>query len=224
MNTQQEHRSFDQPERDWLHQLRRRRAVWLGISFFVLVVTVVGLSQFFSVPDPEAEGPPGTGAIFVLHGRNAGGAAAQVLVSALTREGGLLPSEATRFSDELEDDEEVSGGPVENAETGPGDAPFLRRKTLTSSQVTELASRYFLEGDVLRALRLAWCLSRFDPGAIDSVSGRVGLYQHDLTFWQDHAQLAGFRGYDPFDPEASTAVAAYLVYEGEGWQTWNCPT
>lgn len=217
-------RTFDQPERDWLHQLRRRRVIWLSISFFVLVVTVLGLINLFSRRQPPTT-PPTEQPAFVLHGRNAGGAAAQLLVSKLS------PTADSPLIDDLGAIDDLSPeNPEEDElqaaaeESGPQDAPFLRRKTLTSADVMEIASRYFLGDDAVRALRLAWCLSRFDPQAIDPLTGRVGLFQHDPAFWPDHAQLAGFRGYDPFDPVANAAVAAYLVYEGEGWQTWDCST
>lgn len=217
-------RTFDQPERDWLQQLRRRRAIWFTISFFVLVVTILGLFNLFSRRQPQPA-PPRESLAFVVHGHSAGGAAAQLLVSALS------PYTDAGFADNpelpadlLPEEPEIDGSLAAGLETGPGDAPFLRRKTLTAADIMTIASRYFLQDDVVRALRLAWCLSRFDPGTINPVNGRVGLFQHHPAFWPDQAQLAGFRGYDPFDPVANTAVAAYLVYEGEGWQTWTCPT
>ena len=217
-------RTFDQPERDWLQQLRRRRVIWLSVSFFVLVVTVLGLVNLFSRRQPSVASPTEQPA-FVLHGRNAGGAAAQLLISNLSPAADSpLIDELGTTADLFPEDLDVGELPTAAAESGPQDAPFLRRKTLTSADVMEIASRYFLDDDAVRALRLAWCLSRFDPQAIDPLSGRVGLFQHDPAFWPDHAQLAGFRGYDPFDPVANAAVAAYLVYEGEGWQTWDCPT
>ncbi len=216
-------RTFDQPERDWLQQLRRRRVIWLSISLVVLVLTVLGLFNLFSRRRP-APPPPREPVIFGLHGRSAGGAAGQMLVSALTGGPDLVLVEPALASNPLSEPAETGGLSRPRSETGPGDAPYLRRKTLTSAEITDLASRYFLDSDVVRALRLAWCLSGFDPQAIDPRTGRVGLFQHDPVFWPDHAQLAGFRGYDPFDPVANTAVAAYLIYEGEGWQTWDCLT
>lgn len=217
-------RTFDQPEREWLQQLRRRRAIWLSISFVVLVLTVLGLFNLLSRRRPPPE-PPREGVAFVLHGRSAGGAAGQLLVSALSpgREAASI-DDLNQAADPLFQDAGIGGSYLPGLETGPADAPYLRRKTLTSADVVEIASRYFLDEDVVRALRLAWCLSGFDPRAIDPLTGRMGLFQHDPAFWPDHAQLAGFRGYEPFDPVANTAVAAYLVYEGEGWQTWDCPT
>jgi len=216
-------RAFDQPERDWLQQLRRRRAIWLSISFFVLVVTVLGLVNLFSRRQPQ-EAPPRERLTFVFHGRSAGGAAAQMLVSDLSPEPDALAARLDPAADLISEDLEVGELITAPVETGPQDAPFLRRKTLTSAEVMAITSKYFLGDDTVRALRLAWCLSGFDPQAIDPLNGRVGLFQHDPSFWPDQAHLAGFRGYDPFDPVANTAVAAYLVYEGEGWQTWNCPT
>ena len=155
-------RAYNQPERDWLQQLRRRRVIWFSISFFVLVVTVLGLFNLLSQPEPQQLGP-GEGTAFILHGRNAGGAAAQVLVSALTRQAPLSDEVSTEVSDLLPEDLENVGSFGAILESGPSDAPFLRRKTLTSAEVMTITSRYFLEGDALQALRLAWCLSRFDP-------------------------------------------------------------
>ena len=216
-------RGFDQPERDWLHQLRRRRAVWISISFFVLVVTVLGLVNLFSRRQPQPA-PPARELAFVLHGRGAGGAGAQLLISALApARDEVAVDPLAQVGDLFPEGFEAGSSLNPGAERGPQDAPFLRRKTLTSADVMSIASRYFLEHDVIRALRLAWCLSGFDPQAIDPLTGRMGLFQHDPSFWPDHAQLAGFRGYDISDPEANTAVAAYLVYEGGGWQAWDCP-
>lgn len=225
MITPSQNRRFDQPERDWLHQLRRRRAIWVSISFVVLAVTVIAFLSLFSSPETDLSPETEAVATPIPHGRNAGGAAAQLLVSSLSPEEipgpvGSPDEVVAVFPGELE-----FGGALGPApESGPSDAPFLRRRTLTSADIMAIASRYFLEEDVLRAVRLSWCLSRFDPGVVAPLSGHLGLFQHDPSFWPDYAQLAGFRGYDPFDPVANTAVAAYLVYEGAGWQTWECPT
>ena len=223
MNPPPQNRPFDQPERDWLHQLRRRRTIWASVSFVAVAVTGVLLFNLFAEPEPDPALPAQPVGALIPHGRNAGGAAAQLVVLSLSSED--LPEPTGQSEDEIgvPAEEEFGAGIPEGTETGPSDAPFLRRRTLTSADIHTIASRYFLEEDVLRAVRLAWCLSRFDPGTIDPTTGHVGLFRHDPDFWPDHAQLAGFRGYDPFDPVASTAVAAYLVYEGAGWQTWDCP-
>ncbi len=216
-------RIYDQPERDWLQQVRRRRTIWVSISFFVIAVTVIGFLNFFAQPESDQAFPTETEIPFIPHGRNAGGAAAQLLVSSLSPElSATPPAVRDEATSPFPEEQEIGGLFGAVLESGPSDAPFLRRKTLTSADVVTIASRYFLEEDVLRAIRLAWCLSRFNPQAIDPLTGHRGLFQHDPFFWPDHAQLAGFRGYEPFDPIANTAVAAYLVYEGSGWQTWDC--
>lgn len=224
MNPPSENRRFDQPERDWLQQLRRRRAIWATVSFIAVAVAGIIVYTLFSEPEADPSFPAQPVGALIPHGRAAGGAAAQLMVLSLAPEDLPEPAETgEREAEEPPGEEEFGAGIPEGSETGPSDAPFLRRRTLTSDDVHTIASQYFLDEDVLRAVRLAWCLSRFDPGAIDPVSDHVGLFQHDPSFWPDHAQLAGFRGYDPFDPVASAAVAAYLVYEGAGWQTWDCP-
>ncbi len=224
MKTPSPQRLLDQPERDWLQQLRRGRAIWGSVSFVVLAGTVIAFLSLFSSPETDLSTQTEAGAAPILHGRNAGGAAAQLLISSLSPAGIAGPLGAPEEIIAVSPGELEFGGAVgAGAESGPWDAPFLRRKTLTSADVVAFAARYFLEEDVLRAVRLAWCLSRFDPGVVDPLTGHMGLFQHHPSFWPDYAQLAGFRGYDPFDPVANTAVAAYLVYEGAGWQTWDCP-
>lgn len=94
---------------------------------------------------------------------------------------------------------------------------------LDSVEVRGLVQRYFASGDVNRAVRLAWCVSRFDVDAISPSSGAAGLFQIDPSQWSDLVSAAGLSAKsDILDPEASTAVAAYIVYQGDGWTYWSC--
>ncbi len=93
---------------------------------------------------------------------------------------------------------------------------------LSEVEVRALASLYFEPQDVNRAVRIAWCESRFDPNAVDARTGGVGLYNHLPRYWDERATNAGFPGIDATDPEASTAAAAWEVYHGGGWDIFNC--
>lgn len=93
---------------------------------------------------------------------------------------------------------------------------------LSEVEVRALAELYFEPQDVNRAVRIAWCESRFDPNATDLRTGGVGLFNHLPRYWDERADNAGFSGADPTDPKASTAAAAWEVYNGAGWEIFNC--
>lgn len=93
---------------------------------------------------------------------------------------------------------------------------------LSEVQVRALVSEYFKAEDVNTAVRIAWCESRFDPEAVNLRTGAVGLFQHLPQYWEDRAKSAGFPGADATDPRASTAAAAWAVYDGAGWDIFGC--
>ena len=93
---------------------------------------------------------------------------------------------------------------------------------LSQVQVRALVSEYFAVEDVNQAVRVAWCESRFDPKSTNLRTGAVGLFQHLPRYWDERAESAGFPNADPTDPEASTAAAAWAVYNGGGWDTVAC--
>ncbi len=86
----------------------------------------------------------------------------------------------------------------------------------------ELVAQHFEPDDVNRAVRVAWCESRFDPSFTNLRTGAVGLFQHLPRYWEERAESAGYPGADPTDPVASTAAAAWAVYNGGGWDTFAC--
>lgn len=137
------------------------------------------------------------------------------------------------------------------ASTDPGDAPTLDASTQTADdvdastedeqedaaagtiaspasgwlsevEVRALINLYFDDVDVNRAIRVAWCESRFDPEASDLRTGAVGLFKHLPRYWEERAANAGFPGAPPTDPEASVAAAAWEVYQGGGWDVFTC--
>jgi hypothetical protein len=89
-------------------------------------------------------------------------------------------------------------------------------------QVRALVSEHFAAEDVNKAVRVAWCESRFNPSSTNLRTGAVGLFQHLPKYWEERAESAGFPDADPTDPEASTAAAAWAVYNGGGWDTFAC--
>lgn len=93
---------------------------------------------------------------------------------------------------------------------------------LSEVQVRSLVSEYFKVEDVNTAVRIAWCESRFDPEAVNLRTGAVGLFQHLPQYWEERAESAGFPGADATDPRASTAAAAWAVYDGAGWDIFGC--
>jgi hypothetical protein len=93
---------------------------------------------------------------------------------------------------------------------------------LSQVQVRALVAEYFAAEDVNRAVRVAWCESRFDPASTNLRTGAVGLFQHLPRYWEERAQNAGFPNAEPTDPEASTAAAAWAVYDGGGWDVFAC--
>ena len=83
-----------------------------------------------------------------------------------------------------------------------------------------LVSRYFAAADVDKALRVIYCESRNLPTAKNPNSSASGLWQHLGRYWSSRSAAAGIPGASIWDPEASTIVAAYLVYQDTGWGHW----
>ncbi len=104
----------------------------------------------------------------------------------------------------------------------PGTIVSAASGWLSQVEVRALVSLYFEEEDVNRAIRVAWCESRFDPSAVDLNTGASGLFKHLPRYWEERAANAGFAGAQPTDPEASVAAAAWAVYQGGGWDVFGC--
>jgi hypothetical protein len=123
--------------------------------------------------------------------------------------------------DETTDDETEQD--AENAEEAtPRTTSSSTSGWLSEVEVRALVEFYFEPQDVNQAVRIAWCESRFDPNATDLRTGGVGLFNHLPRYWDERADNAGFPGADPTDPKASTAAAAWEVYNGAGWEIFNC--
>lgn len=74
--------------------------------------------------------------------------------------------------------------------------------------------------DPEQLLRVAYCESRFNPGAYNA-SGASGLFQFMPRTWAVNSVRAGYAGASPFDPVASANVAAWMFARGQAYQ-WVC--
>jgi hypothetical protein len=124
-----------------------------------------------------------------------------------------LASESSSPADGEEAEEEnTSSGTVVDPDTG----------WLSEVEVRAMISLYFDPVDVNKAVRVAWCESRFDPESTNLRTGGIGIFQHLPQYWEERAEEAGFAGAEPTDPEASIAAAAWAVYQGGGWDVFAC--
>ena len=74
--------------------------------------------------------------------------------------------------------------------------------------------------DAGQLLRVAYCESRYNPGAYNA-SGASGLFQFLPSTWAANSVRAGFAGASPFDPVAAANVAAWMFARGQAYQ-WVC--
>lgn len=111
---------------------------------------------------------------------------------------------------------------TETEETTDGTIASPVSGWLSEVEVRSLVEKYFEPTDVNKAVRIAWCESRFDPNAVDMQTGSVGLFGHLPRYWEERAGNAGFPGIPATDPEASTAAAAWEIYNGAGWEIFSC--
>lgn len=119
----------------------------------------------------------------------------------------------------------VDSTPTTLAEAAPASSnlsSLQRSSYLTEREVRQLVAKYFDADDVDRAVRVAWCESSFNAASIGVTDGGGGLFHLDPGTWADLSAAAGRGGTDVFDPESNVAVAAWVVYFGEGWATFGC--
>ena len=194
-------------------------AGWVAVS----LLAVAGFAAFTA---PEAPAAPEVAPIGSDLGRNAGA------VSALSFTYLVDPGDAPATTVDL--DAVVQEAILRRAgSTTTTVAPssqdtkdgrtFIRSDFMTESSVRGLVAEYFDPSDVNRAVRLAWCLSSFNPQNVNPSNGNAGLFQHPRSEWDRWAAEAGIPGADIFDPEANVEVAAWLLYEVPGgWTHWEC--
>jgi hypothetical protein len=199
--------------------MRSRRLSFVAGWAAVALLAVAGFAAF-GTPDrspDEIQAEAAAASIGHTAGAYAGlnfalvgadGETAAVAVAAETQ------TESTKPAAEEDEDASDESAPVT---TEPSTSGWL-----SEVEVRALVEIFFEPQDVNQAVRIAWCESRFHPNANDLRTGGVGLFNHLPRYWDERADNAGFSGADPTDPEASTAAAAWEVYNGAGWEIFNC--
>jgi soluble lytic murein transglycosylase-like protein len=70
-------------------------------------------------------------------------------------------------------------------------------------------------------LRVAWCESKFDPGAYNRSSGASGVFQFIPHTWAWASAAVGQAQASPFDAAANVEAAAWLM-KTQGPRHWTC--
>lgn len=201
--------------------MRSRRLSFVAGWVALALLAVVGFAAF-GTPDSSDDGSQAEAAAASI-GHTAG-AYAGLTFALLGNDSQSSPIVASAVEDESDGLDEAEAAEAEAApESDPeGTIATPTAGWLSQVEVRALVSRYFEPTDVNMAVRIAWCESRFDPAATDLRTGGVGLFNHLPQYWAERAANAGFPGAEATDPEASTAAAAWEVYNGGGWEIFNC--
>lgn len=214
--------------------MRSRRLSFVAGWAAVALLAVAGFAAFGTPDDSDQDPAPETAAASIGHtagayaglsfALNGGGETDAVAVTdpsedeAATGEAAdsagtdTTTAGAESAEEETSDEEDPSFGTIASPASG----------WLSEVEVRELVEEYFEPTDVNRAVRIAWCESRFDPNAVDLKTGAVGLFGHLPRYWDDRASNAGFADVPATDAEANTAAAAWEVYDGAGWEIFSC--
>ncbi len=182
--------------------MRVRRYLLLAVSLTISLLAVAGFAAF------SADTPVATTS--ATGGGSAAGFAAGGFMIGVGRPVETAPTTTTTIA------------VTETQSTAPSGA-IQRSSYLTEREVRRMVALYFDPTDVDRAVRIAWCESTFNAASVDVRNGGSGLFHHPAAGWADLASAAGWRGADPFDPEANVAVAAHIVYQTEAsWGAFSC--
>ena len=85
--------------------------------------------------------------------------------------------------------------------------------------IRDAAGRWGLDPNQM--LRVAWCESKFDPGAYNRSSGASGVFQFIPRTWAWASAAVGQAQASPFDPAANVEAAAWLM-KTQGPRHWTC--
>jgi len=197
--------------------MRLRRLSFVAGWAAVALLAMAGFAAF-DTPDPTVDELETEAAAASLG--HTTGAYAGLTFALLAGEPAELSATAQSEAEDAEQASDLSDSSM--AEPSTGSMVSETSGWLSQVQVRALVSRYFAAEDVNKAVRVAWCESRFDPNSTNLRTGAVGLFQHLPQYWEERASEAGFPGAQPTDPVASTAAAAWAVYDGGGWDTFAC--
>jgi hypothetical protein len=201
--------------------MRSRRLSFVAGWAAVALLAIAGFAAF-GTPDADPDGLQAEAAAASI-GHTAG-AYAGLTFAQLGSDGDGAVIVATAVGDGSEESTEDPAATTEDTEPAEGSATVATPTSgwLSQVEVRALVTAYFEPTDVNRAVRIAWCQSRFDPNHTDLSTGGVGLFTHLPRYWEERTANAGLLGAEPTDPEASTAAAAWEVYNGAGWEVFNC--
>lgn len=204
--------------------MRSRRLSFVAGWAALALIAVAGLAAFGTTDNDPDQVQAEAAANSVGHTAGAYAGLNFVLVGA---EGATAAVAMTTVPDEEADNEVASTQSAESTDSSDdqsaaGTIVSPSSGWLSEVEVRALVELYFEPQDVNRAVRIAWCESRFDPNATDLKTGGVGLFSHLPRYWDERASNAGFPGIEATDPQASTAAAAWEVYNGAGWEVFSC--
>lgn len=200
-----------------------RRSRRLSFAVGWAAVAVLAIAGFAAFGTPEATPDELAAEASAASIGHTAGAYAGLAFSRLDADGDSTVIVATAAESEEPTEEELTET-VDAIDTSEATGTIASPESgwLSEVEVRALVTKYFEPADVNQAVRIAWCESRFDPNANDLRTGGVGLFNHLPKYWKERAANAGFRGVDATDAEASTAAAAWEVYNGGGWDVFNC--
>jgi hypothetical protein len=87
--------------------------------------------------------------------------------------------------------------------------------------IDQAAAEYGIPGAAPALRRIAWCESRWFPGAYNRSSGASGVFQFVAATWLYASRMAGFAGASPFEAVANVYSGVWL-YRAEGPRHWVC--
>lgn len=93
-----------------------------------------------------------------------------------------------------------------------------------AEQWRPLIAAYFPPEHIDAALRVLYCESRGNPQATHPSSGAAGLFQA-MPQWftgRGFTTPSPYGPFDPYNPEANVAFAAWLSAGGSDWTPWVC--
>jgi hypothetical protein len=202
--------------------MRSRRLSFVAGWAAVALLAVAGFAAFGTSDADPTELQAEAAAASIGH---TAGAYAGLTFAQIGSDGDSTVIVATAVEDgstEGDDNPATETEPVGEPAEGSGTIASSTSGWLSEVEVRAFVTTYFEPTDVNRAVRIAWCESRFDPNHMDLSTGGVGLFNHLPRYWEQRAANAGFAGADATDPEASTAAAAWEVYNGAGWEIFSC--